>query len=439
MIAKIDSQLDGNDCPKCNMEFRDNPADPCEVQYSNDGETWQTMFRKDTCPVNAAPTEQDITNIYNDIDSINTNNTTWNGDITNIAPKWAYVDENSDNALCWAIDFYVDWICDVAIKQIQSDNQNRRDENEWVDDVAAILAGGVIASIAALATTPITLPVIAIGIITWSTTRIVDEVWDWLASYSYDRFTNMDARQAVKCWMWYAVRGETPQFEDWSHSLDDFIGDNDDETAIAGAVAEHNSDEDIYINYMLLMEELNDIADSLPECDCPSELTIDQLAGPTQTELYGTRFTATSDKAFSNPGDDQATCPGWYDSANDRYLQVVSDIGGVGENIRVSLPPNMLVQKVQVHWWGYRTTSTQGGDKNCGLWLGDPTDGGTYIGGNSWGTGENQWQDIVTEIYDVDGIVPTPETHLYIHNSMDRGAGLCRITWIHIELKVYDP
>lgn len=111
MIAKIDAQLDGNDCEVFSMEFRDNPYDPCEVQYSNDvGETWTTMFRKDVC---AIPTLIDIQNIYEGAENNTTNQTTYAGDITNIAPDWEYTGEPThdkwvDVALCYAIAKYVD-------------------------------------------------------------------------------------------------------------------------------------------------------------------------------------------------------------------------------------------------------------------------------------------------------------------------------------------
>lgn len=268
-VSNLDSQLDGNDCGVCNMEFRDNPLDPCEVQYSTDGGgTWTTMFRKDIC--HAAPTSVDIDNIYTDITNIETNNTTWAGDITNVAPDWAYVDADSDKALCWAISFYVDMVCDTAIAQIKSENQNNRDMNSWLDDLSDMLGAGVVAAIAFFSSNPITLPMVAMTAIAWATTQVVDEIWDWLVTRDYSDFEDEDARQAIKCVMYQAMEGATPQYANWQSSVDFFSSFGGAYQSIAGAVHKMNQSVDVYINYMLMMEELNDISSTLPVCPCPA-------------------------------------------------------------------------------------------------------------------------------------------------------------------------
>lgn len=268
-VANIDSQLDGNDCEVCEMQFRDNPADPCEVQYRNSAtDPWITMFRKDICPRPSSTT--DITQIYNDIDTITTNNATYAGDIINIAPKWAYVDPDSSNALCWAVGFYVDMICDFAIQQIQSENVTRRDANDWWDDMAAIIAGGIIATIAVLATSPITIPVIAVSAFTWAVSAAMDALWDALVGISYTEFEDLDARDDIKCAMFQAMEGATPQYPQWRDSLNTRASFGGAQLAIANAVHSFNQDVDIYVNYMLSWEELNDIAATLPVCPCPA-------------------------------------------------------------------------------------------------------------------------------------------------------------------------
>lgn len=431
MIAKIDNQLDGNDCPVCNMEFRDNPLDPCEVQYSNDGETWKTMFRKDNC---AALSMEDVADITNTKTDIVNNYTTYAGDIVNVAPDWEYNEEDTDLALCWAIDFYVDWICRVSIAELQKDNEIAQAIEVLWEDCAEQLSLGIVAGLALTS-----LPAAAGAAVAWAVVEIITEYLTWLLEVDISSFEDEDAKQAVKCWMWDSVRGETPQWADWSTSLDTFEPGDDAEGDIAGAVEIFNKDENVYINYMMLMNDVNEIATSLPPCDCPAETTIDQLVGETSTDYFGVRFCHSTSLAYSNPGDSQAVCPGFYNEGGDIYTGIASSIGGVGQNIRVTLPPNHLVKKVRVRWRAYRTSGASSGDKNAGLWLGEPNNGGTYIGGHSWGVAQDTWQEIITQVYDVDGIIATPESHLWIHNSIDRNAGLVQILWVHVECIAYDP
>lgn len=270
-VAEIDSQLSSNDCGGLNMEFRDNPTDSCEVQYSNDGGvTWSTMFRKDNCSPGATPAE--INQIYTDITNIANDYTTWNNDILNVAPDWEYVDANSPRALCWAIDFYVDMICDFAIQQIESHNDEVRSENDWVDDLGDIIGTGIVAGISAAAGA-VTFPAIVIGAFVWASTEIVDAVWDYFVTVEADFFTDDDARQVVKCLMYEAQTGETPQFPAWRDSLQGWAQLGGNAGKIARSVHLWNQVERIYIEYMMLMEDINTIRATLPECPCPDRWT----------------------------------------------------------------------------------------------------------------------------------------------------------------------
>lgn len=439
-VAEIDNQLSGNDCGECDMEFRDNPNDVCEVQYSTDGgDTWTTMFRKDVCPATPVTTTIDITNMYTNINTVTTNNTTWNNNIINVAPDWAYVDSDSDKALCWVIDAYVDMICDFAIEQIEANNQNRREEADWLDDIDVLITSTVMTAVMVTAGV-VTLPVIVVGAITYATTKIVEGVWDLLVSDSVADFQDDDARDTVKCWMWNQIRGETPQFTTWSTSLDnfDYGGATTAEQSIASSTALFNAEADIYINWMILFEDINSISAGLPDCDCPQTFIFNQLAGPTGAELYGTEWTQPIDLAFSNPGDTPAVCPGVWNSGTEFYTHVASSIGGVGCNIRVTLPIDRLVSKVKVLWAAQRISGGSGGDKNAAIWLGTPHGSGTYIGGKSWATGAPE-QRVTTIVENVAGFTPTPETYLYIHNSMDRAAGTARIEWVEVTTIPYVP
>lgn len=268
-VSQLDNQLDGNDCEGDEMDFRDNPNDPCEVQYSTDGgNNWQPMFRKDNCISGASGDE--ITNIYTDIDNIETNNTTWAGDITNVAPKWGYVDADSDKALCWAVGFYVDMVCDTSISQIKEGNAARRDQNDWLDDLSDMLGGAVIATVAFFSATPITWPAVALTALAWASTQIIDEVWDWVVSKDYTDFEDEDAKDTIKCAMYQEMEGSTVEWTKWRDSLSYFTSYGGAEQSIAGAVHKWNQSVDVFINYMMMTEELNDIRATLPVCPCPA-------------------------------------------------------------------------------------------------------------------------------------------------------------------------
>lgn len=260
-VAQLDSQLDGNDCECPMLMFRDNPDDPCEVQYSQDGgETWATMFRKDVCRV---PSEGDVTIINNTKIIITENNDTWNGDIINIAEDWEWVGDKSNNAICWAIDKYVDAICELAIANIQSGNDERRDNDDLWDTLR-----GIISTLAIGASTVIGIPAAAVGAFAWAVVAIADALYDDWVTRTYDQFEDDDARQAIKCAMYYSLVGKTVQFEDWRDSIQSYDPQTANEIAIWESVSVVNSDTDVYINYLLLTEDINSISESLPTCPC---------------------------------------------------------------------------------------------------------------------------------------------------------------------------
>ncbi|GAJ24353.1 unnamed protein product, partial [marine sediment metagenome] len=217
-----------NNCPDCQMEFRDNPLDPCEVQYSNDGETWQTMFRKDVCtPMGMS----DVINITESKTEIENNYTTYAGDILNVAPDWEYVEGETDLALCWTIDFFVDWIARVTIAEKLKDNDVKELIDVLWEDAAEQISLGIVAGLAT-----VNLPAAAGAAAAWAVVEVITEFLEWIFEVDISSFEDDDALQAVKCWMWDSIRGETPQWNEWTTSLDTFVGENDAEDEVAGAV-----------------------------------------------------------------------------------------------------------------------------------------------------------------------------------------------------------
>ena len=268
LIAEIDNQLSGENCGTANMIFRDNPLDTCEVQYStNGGINWSTMFRKDNC---AAPaSETTITNIYEDITLIENNNTTWAGDIINVAPKWEYLDPDQDNALCLAIQKYVSTICKQSVRQINRENQEERDANDWMFDALQITVAAVVTAIATTILGIATAPATLVGAFVWASMTVAEAAYDQHVNKTSDMYEDEDAIETIACFMWEQVAGSTPQHPAWRDSLLTWESFGDNERVIAEQVNIWNQDEDIYISWMILWEELNEIADVLPACPCP--------------------------------------------------------------------------------------------------------------------------------------------------------------------------
>ena len=441
MISGIDSQLDGNDCPVCNMEFRDNPLDRCEVQYSNDGgDTWAAMFRKDTCPTGSF---SNLTTIYEGQTEANTNHVTWDNDITNVAPGWEYVDAETDAALCLAISMFIDTFSDQAITEINKSNQELRDSNNWLDDLGDAIAAGVIAivgGIAAAAGATITWNPLVVAAIVAATMWLIEDIWDYLNDYPDPAvFADNDARNAVHCHMYNNLKGSTVQFTPWSTSLDDFATALPNEVIIRDYMIIILQSEDVFINYMMLMENLNEISEHLDECDCPEPVTINQLAGPTGVEFYGTALTVPSSEPMGYGGDDLVVAPGVWSAVTERYDGIDTGTDNAC-GIRVTLPADRLVTKLAVKWGATRHAGATYGDKNGYAWIGQPSVDGVMVLGVSWGAGTYDNQNNTTVAQDPLGLTETPRTHIYLHNSIDRDAadGACYFQWIYIETIPYE-
>lgn len=440
LVSTIDSQLDGNDCGVSDMDFRDNPNDRCEVQYSKDGgETWLTMFRKDVCLPASPATVEDIEDIYTSITTITSNRTTYAGDILNVAPDWAWDAAYTDKALCYIIEKFIKFVCEIAIKQIETNNVNRRDANDWLDDLSVLLAAIAMETIVLTLGTA-TLPVAVIGAITWAATQFVEAVWDYLETKSDEYYRDEQAKEDVRCWMYNKIRGGTPYFELWEHSLDSFEG-SDAANAIAFTAGFFIGDVDVFIGYMMLMADINSVAELLPVCACPQPLIINQLAGEFKEDMFGTELVSPTSVSFANPGDVWSVAPGVWFGGIELYKQIDNPIGGMACNIVVTLPDNALVTEIKVGWGASRQAGDAGGDKNAAIWLGDPNTDGVYVGGHAWGVSFYYNQEAIDEISDPLGIISTPRSKMYIHNSMNRegGENEAYIFWVYVVCIPYTP
>lgn len=258
-----------NDMSLDDLKYRDNPADNCEVQYSTDGGiTWSTMFRKDNC---YSPQPLDLGDVEITINDVNTQNTNYydnSQDISIIFPKWEYVAENqlSNMVMCYITRKFVDLICDGVVQQIQHHNDEVRSQVSWLEDFNeefATLAIGVMAEFG------VTLPAAAASAVVWSLLKCSEEIWLAIFGKSSEAYENTEARQHIACIIYYAIKDDVPLFSKWSTALDDYSNMEGDAYDIYEVVKPALSDVDVFINFMRLMESLNDVAEYLDVCPCP--------------------------------------------------------------------------------------------------------------------------------------------------------------------------
>ena len=243
--------------------FREKPDDPCEVQYSNDnGQTWIKMFRKDNCPglsggYSLEQAETNITTIVN-------NDITYAGDIINIAPKWDYDPATTDIAMCWAVRKFVDIICEFHIAQM-TDNSGWLTISNFAEKALELITATVVGIAAATGN----VAVAAGGAAAYALAEIGFDILNAALSNDKSDYQDEEAREVVSCWIFNNIKGATPQFLPWSTALDDFTGGNTPEDAIVSIVEIALHDEDLYVNYLLALQDINDVSGSLPVCPCP--------------------------------------------------------------------------------------------------------------------------------------------------------------------------
>lgn len=441
LIDDIEYRLDGGDCELGMIDFRENPNDVCEVQYSKDGGvTWLTMFRKDTCQQPPSMTINNYDTLNQWIDTNTTNVTNYAGDITNVAPQWEYTAGYDDRALCYIIDKFVNLVCDFAINQIETGNTERRSENDWLDSFADFVAELCIEVIIFTTGIP-AVPVAVAGAASWAALQIAEAAWDAFLTESPEYYQDEDAKHNIKCHMYLALRGETPQYTDWSTSLDDFEPQTPAETEVSETMIVWLNNIDLFIEYMMLMDDINSVAHLLPSCDCPMPTVIEQLAGSDwlNPENHGNAYCAPTDNDFGHPLDTPRVAPATYLPANQYYYGVGESGLGTAGNIRVSIPPNMIVTDVRVGFGGARPTGNTFGDRRCAIYLGEPGVDGVFIGEHTFGAGEYTDQHIVIDVHDIELTITTPKNHLYIHTSMDRTLGSAYIFYVRIAMIPYVP
>jgi hypothetical protein len=258
-------------CPEDMMfKLRQSPDNPCHLQQSLDGgETWMLAFDFSLCAREnetlieymdySVTAQTEITNIM----------TTYNNDITNVAPDWGYGDADDvfrDAAQCWAARMWVDAMCQIAIDQLKEDFEQERelyrafaDALEGMGEISGVLAGlGIFTG---------TTVWMAVG---FAVSGGLMEVWAELIDCDTSTFEDEDAKEEVACEIYFAMKGATPTFAKWSAAL---VGHQ--LTGNAAKIADFckviMQEEEAFVTYYKAVGEVVDVIRLGVDLGCPCE------------------------------------------------------------------------------------------------------------------------------------------------------------------------
>lgn len=264
LASKIEEILMAN----LRLRFRPDPNDPCRVEYSvDDGVTWELAWDAGACLSKSSGSIHITVSNYATYQTvINETTIVYDGDVTNIAPDWAYGGSGNahrNNAMCYALRIYVDLICDTAIalnkKSIKDDLWGIANAiSDALADAAAIFytLGEIIGEYAAI-------PAVALAL-----GKVGSEVLEIWLREDWESYDDSDAREEVLCYALERMINATPAFPTWEGMLGGFTGSANAEI-IAEAVEASLHDEDVFMEYMLLMSSVIGVSEAGVDLMCP--------------------------------------------------------------------------------------------------------------------------------------------------------------------------
>ncbi len=264
-----------------NTLLRQNPANACQLQQSQDGGlSWSLAFDFSRCRPNS-PMEN--LRFYTDIqNTLNTYNQTWNNNPTVPAftPELVYDSSGPDNArrdaaLCFALGTLYDSIMEYHLEAVA--NPPARPLFEIVLTLGFAIAGGLIASLGTGgAATPVAAAAIvgAIGnaAIALGITAIVE----------LNRADFLNARADVLCCMYNNLKGETPTVANFQAAAGCQFPPGA-AANVAAQLSQYLQSQDVYLSFLKHMEDAYGISEliDLPPCPCESwEYTFDSATLP---------------------------------------------------------------------------------------------------------------------------------------------------------------
>lgn len=206
--------------------------------------------------VNAANTIYNTTQIWNEANTYIEENTTIN-------ENWTYGDEDDedrDNALCLAIELFIQMFCDACIDIINKGNI----ETQSKFSLFASIEGAAASITGLLAGFSIFPPALVLAAVALTAMAVITPMIANGFLDSIDAFESATAKKDVRCLIWDYLNGATPTFAQWQDAANGSLS-GDSET-LRLALAEALDDLELYAQFINLMAPMIGLADSY-ECD----------------------------------------------------------------------------------------------------------------------------------------------------------------------------
>lgn len=255
-------------CEDAMIDFRQNPANVCQLEYSTDGGvTWLLAFDYSRC--RRASVTLNVDSYIDASTTINNDVAVYQGDILNLAPAWAYGDSDDiyrDAAMCAALHLFVDAALDIIAEGMDESAALSLD-HMW--EIARDAVGYGLAFYEAtvwFAPNVAWFPALSLGI-----AECVRGAWDLVNREDGAAFRDRAAREVVYCRMLLHMQGATPTFNQWKTSLDGetFTGNAAKQADVLRLLLQ---DENAYMETMLVLADAIEVARIGGLDDCPCQL-----------------------------------------------------------------------------------------------------------------------------------------------------------------------
>lgn len=199
-------------CGDEDMDFRQNPSNPCLLEYSkNDGATWLPMFDYSLCFDARGPSLADINIIVDLINQVTIDiailNNIYDGTPESIAPDMDYDggagDENRDETLCAALHLTMRIVAQAGIERAE-------EKESFVEDVIGLVRdlligiGGILLILAGFPAASAAFRKIAVALFAGGLTLVIK---DFIIQADKAAFEDEVALREVSCCVFEALKG----------------------------------------------------------------------------------------------------------------------------------------------------------------------------------------------------------------------------------------
>jgi len=335
---------------QCAEMMRQKPTQPCIWQASYDGgETWADIFDMSLClSGKSSRTPLEYIALVNELNvEINNTNDTYLGDVTNVTNNWVYGDEddaNRDAALCYAIEEFIDFVCETMLKLIGDGNVEFKDGADFFAAIEIALAG--IAT--GLFSLGIATSWTGIGAIALAASAAITLVIGYTKSSDAPIFQDDAAKETLRCQMYLAMAGQTPTLALWQASLSSVSEPSTNVQHLNNVVNSFLDFEDLFIQWMIAFDDVAGLSVPVPNAcaDCEA-LSYNRLDGDGNDDMYGVPNNTASASV--------------YDAGNDLYIgQFVPSGGAVIIGTGIDFGATKTITAVRATFDIHRTASAGG-------------------------------------------------------------------------------